>query len=102
MRLARRLRSSRLRRTPSSRTLSSRSVADSESFPPRARAEAACFPQHSGDSSTSQGEVDKVTEDTLAKINASFEQNRNTVVSQLLDRVVQVEPKLHRNYKVEA
>lgn len=46
--------------------------------------------------------MDKVTEETLTKINASFEQNRETVVSQLLDRVVQVEPTLHRNYKVAA
>lgn len=40
-----------------------------------------------------------MTEDTLAKIASSFEQNRNTVVQQLLDRVVQVTPELHRNYQ---
>lgn len=54
--------------------------------------------QHSGDSSTSQGEVDKATEETLSKINASFDENREKVVAQLLDRVVQVNPELHRNY----
>lgn len=58
------------------------------------------YTQHSGDSSTSQGELDKSTEATLAQINSSFDQHRDQVVAQLLDRVVQVDPSLHRNYKV--
>ncbi|GAA6021092.1 hypothetical protein JCM10207_003360 [Rhodosporidiobolus poonsookiae] len=55
--------------------------------------------QHSGDSSTSQDEVNQATTDTLAKIQASFDQNRDQVVKDLLDRVVEVQPALHRNLK---
>lgn len=58
--------------------------------------------QHAGDSSTSQSEVDKSTVDTLAQITSSFEQHRDEVVAQLLERVVQVQPTLHRNFKATA
>ncbi|KAK4334059.1 V-type proton ATPase subunit G [Rhodotorula toruloides] len=46
--------------------------------------------QHSGDSSSSQDEVNKATQEALAKIEASFEENREKVVKDLLERVVQV------------
>lgn len=54
--------------------------------------------QHSGDSSTSQGELDKTTTDALAKIKSSFEQNKGSVVDELLSRVVEVKAAPHRNY----
>ncbi|KAK4699570.1 V-type H+-transporting ATPase subunit G, partial [Phenoliferia sp. Uapishka_3] len=54
--------------------------------------------QHSGDSSTSQGALDKTTTDTLAKIKSSFEQNKSSVVDTLLERVVEVKAAPHRNY----
>ncbi|KAI5480426.1 V-type H+-transporting ATPase subunit G [Pseudohyphozyma bogoriensis] len=47
-----------------------------------------------------QSELDKSTADTLAKIKSQFESNRQKVVGELLDRVVQVKPTLHQNYKV--
>ncbi|KAL8280899.1 hypothetical protein RQP46_006578 [Phenoliferia psychrophenolica] len=56
---------------------------------------------HSGDSSTSQGELDKTTTDALAKIKSSFAANKGTVVAELLSRVVEVKPAPHRNFKPE-
>lgn len=53
--------------------------------------------QHSGDSSSSQAEVDKATKASLEQIEASFAANSADVVKKLLDRVVQVQPQLHRN-----
>ncbi|BGP31635.1 hypothetical protein JCM10296v2_003407 [Rhodotorula toruloides] len=58
--------------------------------------------QHSGDSSSSQDEVDKATQEALAKIEASFEENREKVVKDLLERVVQVSPALHRNLEARS
>ena len=42
---------------------------------------------------------DKDTEVKLQSITDSFEDNRNTVVEKLLDRVVLVQPELHRNLR---
>ncbi|BGP39658.1 hypothetical protein JCM10450v2_003628 [Rhodotorula kratochvilovae] len=53
--------------------------------------------EHSGDSSTSATEVQRATDETLAKIEASFASSRDAVVEDLLARVVEVEPRLHRN-----
>lgn len=58
--------------------------------------------QHSGDSSSSQDEVNKATQEALAKIEASFEENREKVVKDLLERVVQVNPALHRNLEARS
>lgn len=55
--------------------------------------------QHTGDNASSQTSVDKSTTEKLAEIQASFESHRKEVVASLLDRVVQVNPALHRNYK---
>ncbi|GAA6001021.1 H(+)-transporting V1 sector ATPase subunit G [Rhodotorula paludigena] len=53
--------------------------------------------QHSGDSSSSADEVSKTTQETLSRIEASFEASRAQVLDDLLERVVQVKPALHRN-----
>ncbi|GAA6041089.1 hypothetical protein JCM8097_004713 [Rhodosporidiobolus ruineniae] len=55
--------------------------------------------QHSGDSSTSQEEVNASTAVTLEQIQRSFEEHSAGVVDLLLERVVQVQPALHRNLK---
>jgi len=48
-----------------------------------------------------QQRVDKDTEAKLATVKDSFSKNRNAVVEKLLERVILVEPKLHRNLKKE-
>ncbi|GAA5867659.1 hypothetical protein JCM5296_005170 [Sporobolomyces johnsonii] len=58
--------------------------------------------QHSNDSSTSQEEVNKSTAAQLETIQASFDQHRDDVVKQLLERVVLVQPALHKNYQVRS
>lgn len=63
------------------------------------RSDPALTGQHSGDRTAAQAEVDKGTDASLAQINSSFSEHRAKVVTQLLDRVVLVEPKLHRNFK---
>lgn len=55
--------------------------------------------QHAGDTDSAQVELEKDTESKLKAIEASFEANRGSVVDKLLSRVVEVEPKLHRNLK---
>ncbi|GAA6055101.1 hypothetical protein JCM3770_001799 [Rhodotorula araucariae] len=55
---------------------------------------------HSGDSSSSATEVQRATDESLAQIEASFAQSRTAVVDDLLARVVEVEPKLHRNLQM--
>ncbi|GAA5903832.1 hypothetical protein JCM8208_006592 [Rhodotorula glutinis] len=56
--------------------------------------------EHSGDSSTSATEVQKQTDETLERIEATFASSRQAVVDDLLERVVQVDPKLHRNLQM--
>ncbi|GAA5944279.1 hypothetical protein JCM1841_006310 [Sporobolomyces salmonicolor] len=58
--------------------------------------------RHSNDSSTSQEEVNKSTAAQLDKIQSSFDQNRDGVVKQLLERVVLVQPALHKNYHIRS
>ncbi|KAK4053377.1 hypothetical protein OIV83_001541 [Microbotryomycetes sp. JL201] len=55
--------------------------------------------QHSGDSSNSQSTLDEQTQKQLQQIDSTFNQNRDAVVDSLLDRVIKVEPALHRNYQ---
>jgi len=55
--------------------------------------------EHSGDADANQDEVDKATKSELDTLKSSFEQNRSKVVDQLLERLVEVSPALHRNYK---
>ncbi|KAK4048376.1 hypothetical protein OIO90_005846 [Microbotryomycetes sp. JL221] len=55
--------------------------------------------QHSGDSSESQSTLDQQTKTQLESIDSTFDQNRQQVVQDLLDKVVKVEPSLHRNYQ---
>ncbi|KAG5635266.1 hypothetical protein H0H81_011891 [Sphagnurus paluster] len=58
---------------------------------------------HAGTTSVAQTAVDKETEDKLQAISASYNQAKDAVVQKLLDRVVLVNPELHRNLKkVEA
>ncbi|KAF8329526.1 H+-ATPase G subunit-domain-containing protein [Cantharellus anzutake] len=48
-----------------------------------------------------QLQADKETEAKLAIVKESFAKNREAVVQKLLDRVILVEPKLHRNLRKE-
>lgn len=45
--------------------------------------------------------MDKDTEAKLATVKDSFSKNKDAVVEKLLERVILVEPKLHRNLKKE-
>jgi V-type H+-transporting ATPase subunit G len=56
--------------------------------------------KHSNDNSESQDKVNESTREQLSKIVSSFDQNRDKVVNQLLERVVQVKAEPHRNLKV--
>lgn len=59
--------------------------------------------QHANDSTSSQTTIDASTTKALADLQSSFESNRSGVVDKLLERVVKVEPALHRNLqKIEA
>ncbi|GAA6061828.1 hypothetical protein JCM10212_001134 [Sporobolomyces blumeae] len=53
--------------------------------------------QHSNDSSDSQDKVNQSTQEQLDKIASSFQSNKDKVVEQLLERVVQVKAEPHRN-----
>ncbi|CAD6574507.1 MAG: H(+)-transporting V1 sector ATPase subunit G [Cyphobasidiales sp. Tagirdzhanova-0007] len=55
--------------------------------------------QHSGDNDTMQASLDKSTDSQLDKIRTMFGDNRQAVVDKLLDRVIEVQPALHKNYK---
>jgi len=48
-----------------------------------------------------QQRVDKETEVRLVTVKDSFTENKDAVVNKLLERVILVEPKLHRNLKKE-
>jgi len=50
---------------------------------------------------TAQERVDKETATRLITVKDSFAENRDAVVKKLLERVILVEPKLHRNLKKE-
>ena len=55
--------------------------------------------QHQGTTTDSQSAIDKDTEVKLQSIEASFKKNQESVVKKILDRVVLVNPELHRNLK---
>jgi len=58
---------------------------------------------HAGTTSSAQTAVDRETDVKLKAITDSYNQNKDSVVQKLLDRVVLVKPELHRNLKkVEA
>ena len=46
-----------------------------------------------------QATVDKETEAKLRAISQQYENNKDAVVKKLLDRVILVQPELHRNLK---
>jgi len=54
---------------------------------------------HTGATQSIQASVDKDTELKLKAISDSYNQNKETVVNKLLDRVVLVHPELHRNLR---
>jgi V-type H+-transporting ATPase subunit G len=53
--------------------------------------------QHAGSISVAQAAVDRETDIKLQSITSMYEQNKEAVVKKLLDRVVLVQPQLHRN-----
>lgn len=53
--------------------------------------------QHAGNISIAQAAVDRETEQKLQATTAAFDANKDNVVRKLLDRVVLIEPELHRN-----
>jgi V-type H+-transporting ATPase subunit G len=55
--------------------------------------------QHAGSTQDAQSVVDKETEDKLAGITDAYNSHKDDVLRKLLDRVVLVEPELHRNLK---
>jgi len=50
-----------------------------------------------GSTASAQTEVDRETETKLLTVKEAFNKNKDAVVKKLLDRVILVEPKLHRN-----
>ncbi|KAG8760402.1 H(+)-transporting V1 sector ATPase subunit G [Ceratobasidium sp. 423] len=59
--------------------------------------------QRAGNTSNAQDVVDKDTEAKIASINDAYAKQKDAVVQKLLDRVVLVQPELHRNLtKLEA
>ncbi|KAF7309702.1 V-type proton ATPase subunit G [Mycena indigotica] len=57
---------------------------------------------HAGTTSNAQNAVDKETESSLKAITDSYTKNKDNVVKKLLDRVVLVEPELHRNLRAQS
>jgi V-type H+-transporting ATPase subunit G len=53
--------------------------------------------QHAGTTQDAQSIIDKETEDRLANITGAYSTHKDDVLGKLLDRVVLVEPELHRN-----
>lgn len=56
-------------------------------------------PQRAGTTQDSQSATDRETEAKLEEISKMYEQNKDSVVKKLLDRVVLVQPELHRNLR---
>jgi len=54
---------------------------------------------HAGSTQDAQYVIDKETEDKLASITDAYGTHKDDVLGKLLDRVVLVEPELHRNLK---
>jgi V-type H+-transporting ATPase subunit G len=53
--------------------------------------------QHTGNTQSVQATVDKETDAKLRVISQQYEKNKDAVVKKLLDRVILVQPELHRN-----
>ncbi|CAE6446208.1 unnamed protein product [Rhizoctonia solani] len=53
--------------------------------------------QRAGSTTDAQDAVDKDTESKIAAINDAYTKQKDVVVQKLLDRVVLVQPELHRN-----
>ena len=56
-------------------------------------------PQRAGTTQSSQSAIDKETDAKLEEITRMYQQNKDAVVKKLLDRVVLVQPELHRNLR---
>ncbi|KAJ3486793.1 hypothetical protein NLI96_g3971 [Meripilus lineatus] len=54
---------------------------------------------HAGTTQSAQVAVDKETEVKRKEITAAYDKSKDKVVKKLLDRVVLVQPELHRNLK---
>ena len=66
---------------------------------PSLRFQADAHTQHAGSTQSAQVAIDKETEVELAQITEQYTQNKDAVVKKLLDRVILVNPELHRNLK---
>jgi len=56
----------------------------------------------SGDTSSLQTELDESTQKQIDALKSSFSQNKDKVIEELLQKVVEINPELHRNYKAQA
>jgi V-type H+-transporting ATPase subunit G len=54
---------------------------------------------HAGNTTSAQAAVDRETELKLQATTDAFEANKDAVIKKLMDRVVLVQPELHRNLK---
>ena len=55
--------------------------------------------QHAGSTQDAQSIIDKETEEKLRVITGAYNTHKDDVLGKLLDRVVLVQPELHRNLK---
>jgi V-type H+-transporting ATPase subunit G len=55
--------------------------------------------QHAGSTQDAQSVVDKETEERLSGITDAYITHKDDVLGKLLDRVVLVQPELHRNLR---
>jgi V-type H+-transporting ATPase subunit G len=55
--------------------------------------------QHAGTTQDAQSIIDKETEEKLSNITGAYTAHKDDVLRKLLDRVVLVQPQLHRNLK---
>ncbi|POV97304.1 hypothetical protein PSHT_14649, partial [Puccinia striiformis] len=56
--------------------------------------------QHSGNTDSQQKVLEEETKQKIELIKSEFNQNKAKVVSDLLSKVTDVHPELHRNYKL--
>ncbi|KAH9815358.1 H+-ATPase G subunit-domain-containing protein, partial [Melampsora americana] len=54
---------------------------------------------HTGSTDDQQREIDTETEAKIESIKSEFAKNRETVVKTLLEKVIDVQPEPHRNFK---
>ncbi len=55
--------------------------------------------QHAGSTQDAQSIIDKETEEKLGQITDAYDTHKDDVLRKLLDRVVLVQPELHRNLR---